>query len=568
MKKILILSLLISCSQFFMSCENWFDVNPKSQVKNDILLENENGYKTALFGIYTTMATPALYGQELTMSLLDVLAQYYTINDNYHNFYNASIYNYEASTVKSKFDAIGKTMYKTIMNCNNLLENMEGRQELFSGHNYELIRGETLGLRAYLHFDLLRMFAPSFTVGANAAAIPYVDRVTRTPFPQLTNMAVTEKILQDCEEALSLLEVSDPFGPAADNTEPEDEFLRNREERMNYYAVKALMARVYLWAGQTPKAGNIANELIAHPLLGTNRILFRLYSDKITTMSDDYFTVNSENNLQLSLSQNQRKEFYETEKRLNEINHLKTKYGNSYEKIMDYCKKQEERIEILENYDAYMQELKASCEQLEQDYLKRAQKLSTLRKKKANMLEKKIQKGLEDLNFEQVQFEIHFAEKKEYSKDGIDDAEFRISLNQGQQVKPLTEVASGGELSRIMLAIKAVMADKDEIETLIFDEIDVGISGRTAQKVSEKMALIGKEHQVICITHLAQIAAMADQHFLIEKKTEDAVTRTHIYPLTEEKSVEELARILGGAKITDTVIQSAKEMKNLAGQIK
>ena len=126
MKKILILSLLISCLQFFMSCENWFDVNPKSQVKNDILFENENGYKTALFGIYTTMATPALYGQELTMSLLDVLAQYYTINDNYHNFYNASIYNYEASTVKSKFDAIWKTMYKTIMNCNNLLENMEG----------------------------------------------------------------------------------------------------------------------------------------------------------------------------------------------------------------------------------------------------------------------------------------------------------------------------------------------------------------------------------------------------------------------------------------------------------
>ena len=141
-------------------------------------------------------------------------------------------------------------------------------------------------------------------------------------------------------------------------------------------------------------------------------------------------------------------------------------------------------------------------------------------------------------------------------------------MNPGQPLQPLQKVASGGELSRIMLAIKAVMADKDEIETLIFDEIDVGISGRTAQKVSEKMALIGKEHQVICITHLAQIAAMADQHFLIEKKTEDAVTRTHIYPLTEEKSVEELARILGGAKITDTVIRSAKEMKNLAGQIK
>ena len=261
-------------------------------------------------------------------------------------------------------------------------------------------------------------------------------------------------------------------------------------------------------------------------------------------------------------------EFYETEKRLNEINHLKTKYGNSYEEIMAYCKKQEERIGILENYDTYMQELEKSCEQLSQKYLELAGKLSALRQKKAKMLEKKIQKGLEDLNFEQVQFEIHFAEKKEYAKDGIDDVEFRISLNQGQPVKPLTEVASGGELSRIMLAIKAVMADKDEIETLIFDEIDVGISGRTAQKVSEKMALIGKEHQVICITHLAQIAAMADRHFLIEKKTEDAVTRTHIYPLNEENSVEELARILGGARITDTVMQSAREMKNLASQMK
>ena len=261
-------------------------------------------------------------------------------------------------------------------------------------------------------------------------------------------------------------------------------------------------------------------------------------------------------------------EFYETEKRLNEINHLKTKYGNSYEEIMAYCKKQEERIGILENYDTYMQELEKSCEQLSQKYLELAGKLSALRQKKAKMLEKKIQKGLEDLNFEQVQFEIHFAEKKEYAKNGIDDVEFRISLNQGQPVKPLTEVASGGELSRIMLAIKAVMADKDEIETLIFDEIDVGISGRTAQKVSEKMALIGKEHQVICITHLAQIAAMADRHFLIEKKTEDAVTRTQIYPLNEENSVEELARILGGARITDTVMQSAREMKNLASQMK
>lgn len=261
-------------------------------------------------------------------------------------------------------------------------------------------------------------------------------------------------------------------------------------------------------------------------------------------------------------------EFYETEKRLNEINHLKTKYGNSLEEIQAYREKQEKRIEILENFDTYLQNLSETCQKLENLYLKEAGKLSAYRKKQAVILEQKIQEGLEDLNFEQVQFKIHFAERKDYAKDGIDDIEFQISLNQGQPVKPLTEVASGGELSRIMLAIKAVMADQDEIETLIFDEIDVGISGRTAQKVSEKMALIGREHQVICITHLAQIAAMADHHYLIEKSTQDAVTRTKIYPLSEETSVMELARILGGAKITDTVIQNAKEMKHLAKQTK
>nr|WP_296032852.1 DNA repair protein RecN [uncultured Dorea sp.] len=261
-------------------------------------------------------------------------------------------------------------------------------------------------------------------------------------------------------------------------------------------------------------------------------------------------------------------EFYETEKRLNEINHLKTKYGNSLEEIQAYREKQEKRIEILENFDTYLQNLSETCQKLKNLYLKEAGKLSAYRKKQAVILEQKIQEGLEDLNFEQVQFEIHFAERKDYAKDGIDDIEFQISLNQGQPVKPLAEVASGGELSRIMLAIKAVMADQDEIETLIFDEIDVGISGRTAQKVSEKMALIGREHQVICITHLAQIAAMADHHYLIEKSTQDAVTRTKIYPLSEEASVMELARILGGAKITDTVIQSAKEMKHLAKQTK
>ena len=357
----------------------------------------------------------------------------------------------------------------------------------------------------------------------------------------------------------------------AELKEHEDEELESCYRRMcNGKKIAQSVAECYQYTGED---GESASEKLGRALrtlseaVDADEQLSQLYTQlaDVDNLLNDFNHELAEYQKNCEFSD---EEFYETEKRLNEINHLKTKYGNSYEEIMAYCKKQEERIGILENYDTYMQELEKSCEQLSQKYLELAGKLSALRQKKAKMLEKKIQEGLEDLNFEQVQFEIHFAEKKEYAKDGIDDVEFRISLNQGQPVKPLTEVASGGALSRIMLAIKAVMADKDEIETLIFDEIDVGISGRTAQKVSEKMALIGKEHQVICITHLAQIAAMADRHFLIEKKTEDAVTRTQIYPLNEENSVEELARILGGARITDTVMQSAREMKNLASQMK
>ena len=162
-----------------------------------------------------------------------------------------------------------------------------------------------------------------------------------------------------------------------------------------------------------------------------------------------------------------------------------------------------------------------------------------------------------------------FQKFSEFTLSGIDDVEFMISMNPGLPVRPLAEIASGGELSRIMLAIKTVMADKDEIETLIFDEIDVGISGRTAQKLSEKMAYIGKKHQVICITHLAQIAAMADAHFLIEKTVEDETTTTDIRLLpNEEPSVEKLARILGGAEITAAVLENAREMKELANRTK
>ncbi len=260
--------------------------------------------------------------------------------------------------------------------------------------------------------------------------------------------------------------------------------------------------------------------------------------------------------------------FYEVESRLNEINHLKSKYGNTVEEILEYCEEKEERLQILKDYDTYLEQLRAKTGESETKLRGLCETLSQLRKKEAKQLEKQIKKGLQDLNFLDVQFEIQFKETRGYTENGTDDVEFMISMNPGEAPRPLSEVASGGELSRIMLAIKSVMADKDEIETLIFDEIDVGISGRTAQKVSEKMGLIGKKHQVICITHLAQIAAMADAHYAIEKKVEKNVTKTTIFHLDEEEEIREIARILGGAKITDTVLENAKEMKILAAGLK
>lgn len=193
-----------------------------------------------------------------------------------------------------------------------------------------------------------------------------------------------------------------------------------------------------------------------------------------------------------------------------------------------------------------------------------SQELSGIRCKYAGCLSKSIEEGLKDLNFLHVIFQIQFGRTAQYTENGFDTIEFRISTNPGEPVKALAKVVSGGELSRIMLAIKTILADRDETESLIFDEIDTGISGRTAQMVSEKMAQIGRRHQVLCITHLPQIAAMADQHFEIRKDVVDQDTVTRIHALDEESSVRELARMLGGAKITDSVLANAEEMKELA----
>ncbi len=257
-------------------------------------------------------------------------------------------------------------------------------------------------------------------------------------------------------------------------------------------------------------------------------------------------------------------DFYRTEERLNLLNQLKAKYGKTLEEVLAFSEKTAERLMRLRDYDAYLLKLKQELADMEERLAVLCKKVSKIRKTCAKKLCGEIRKHLVDLNFLDVQFEMQFETLGAYTVLGTDDVEFQISVNPGEPLRPLMKIASGGELSRIMLAIKTVLADKDDIDAVIFDEIDVGISGRTAQKVSEKMMLIGRTRQVICITHLAQIAAMADSHYRIEKLTAHGETRTQIRRLGRGEMVEELARILGGAEITEAVIKNAEEMKGLA----
>lgn len=256
--------------------------------------------------------------------------------------------------------------------------------------------------------------------------------------------------------------------------------------------------------------------------------------------------------------------FYQVERRLDLMNNLKAKYGQEISGILSYRDKQIEKLEKLRKYEEYFQAAKEKVQKAEEKLEEASYELSKIRQEYKEQLEKKVVQGLKDLNFLDVDFAIRFDRRKNYTPNGFDDVEYEISTNPGEMRKPLGQIVSGGELSRIMLALKAILADRDEIETLIFDEIDTGISGRTAQKVSEKMAVIGKHHQVLCITHLPQIAAMADTHFEIEKHVKGSETTTQIHPLNEEDSVKELARLLGGAEITAAVLENAKEMKELA----
>lgn len=253
--------------------------------------------------------------------------------------------------------------------------------------------------------------------------------------------------------------------------------------------------------------------------------------------------------------------FQEVETRLNLVNHLKEKYGRSIEAVLAYGKERQELLLKISDYDDYMGQLEEKLEAAQARLETACGILSGIRRENAAVLTKKLKAALEHLNFAAVEFEIAVSRASAITAKGYDDVEFLISTNPGEELKPLGQVASGGELSRVMLAIKTVLAGRDSIDTLIFDEIDAGISGRTAWRVSEQLDTVAHAHQVLCITHLPQIAAMADCHFVIEKSSSADNTITDIRVLEEEESLEELARLLGSDTMTEAALSNAREMR-------
>ena len=254
-------------------------------------------------------------------------------------------------------------------------------------------------------------------------------------------------------------------------------------------------------------------------------------------------------------------DLYYTETRLNTVNQLKSKYGQSIEQIQNYLEECQVKQKVLSNYEEHIRQLKERVEQAESKLKEASKELTLAREKVSSPFSERMVVGLQELNFMDVQFEVKINSLEKYTGDGLDDVEFYISTNPGEPIKALSTVASGGELSRIMLVLKTLLADKEETGTLVFDEIDTGISGVTAGRVANKLKLLGDKRQVICITHLPQITAQADAHYLIQKQVDHNKTTTEILYLEKEDSILELARILGGDHVTESVLATAREMK-------
>ncbi len=350
-------------------------------------------------------------------------------------------------------------------------------------------------------------------------------------------------------------------------TEGEDEELEQLYRRMsNSRKISESLSESYRYSGNDVEGAGAALSRALRALR-----LVTSYDSRLEELESQLFEVdnlladyNRDIAEYISDSEFDGEEFAKVEERLNTINRLKGKYGNSVSEILAYGASRQQLLDKLADYDAYMHKLQAELDAVKEQLEQACENLSQVRRRNAKQLTQELKDALLQLNFLTVEFETAVRSGGNITAKGYDDVEFMISTNPGEPLKSLGQVASGGELSRVMLAIKTVLAGRDEIDTLIFDEIDAGISGRTAWKVAGQLDVVGGAHQVICITHLPQIAAMADAHFVIEKSSTDSRTITDIKAIDGDAQLAELARMLGSDELTQAALSNAKELREQA----
>ena len=350
--------------------------------------------------------------------------------------------------------------------------------------------------------------------------------------------------------------------------EGEDEELENRYRLMeNFRKISEAAGQAGFWTGGSEQSAEEAVDRASRELSSVSGIDPRLdqLTDELAQIESMISDFNRSLNDYVRDLTFDPSEFEEIQDRLNLINRLKDKYGRSLSDIEAALEERQERLSFLEDYENRRNRLRKDIDAEYEKLLKLCGELSEARRAAAVRFAAGLKEALQDLNFPQVEFESRMQSGEEYlTESGYDKVVFYISMNPGESMRPLDQIASGGELSRIMLGMKTVFAGKDDIYTFIFDEIDTGISGKTAWKVAEKMKRLAKDHQILCITHLPQIAAMQDSHYSIAKESVGGRTMTHITRLSENESDCEVARLLGSDRITQAALENAREMKRMA----
>ena len=437
---------------------------------------------------------------------------------------------------------------KALKSIASLLINIHGQNDtvqLLDTKNYLDILDEYAGLEIE---DLLRQTQESF--------LTYSELVKE--------LEENESLDKNRDRELSLAEFELNEIDSANIKAGEDDTLEDRYRLMNNSKkIVESIARAY----QAIESEGGVNDTLDHALREVRSVL--RYDDKISDIeaqlsdaADIVGQLRYSMDEYMSSLEFSEAEFNEVENRLDTLNHLKNKYGNSLEDVLKYAEEKRGFIEKMADFGSYMTDLKKRLEKSRDVLIRCCRQLTEARKEKAKILSLDLERNLKQLNLENTTCVVNVVSDEEnITPTGCDSVDILVSFNVGEPARSLSMVASGGELSRFMLALKAITAEKESIDTLIFDEIDSGISGKTAWNVAEKMNVIGIDHQVIAITHLAQIAAMADSHYLIEKKSDTDRTQTDIIKLSEDESINEIARLMSSDVTTKANIESARELK-------